>query len=184
MTTEELFQTICSILKEKGMLPDILDYELSEYEPAEIKTCDYILKNSLRYGGSEGIYLKLWIEYFEGSQKICRSLGTFNTLEDDREAMHAMADLLADFILEEHKYVKSHYDDFIWDGADVYAINEKGEKSKWSYTCMDMDSALQRKDELLKEYPHIIIIVRDNATRKITEYRNPEHMRYEKDIEG
>lgn len=169
MTTAELFQTVCGILDEKGMIPDILDYELPGHEPAEIKTCDYRIKNSLQYGGSEGIYLDLWIEYYEGGQKRCRSLGSFKTLEDDRKAMHVMANLLADFILEEHDYVKSHYDDFVWTGADVYAVNEKGEKSKWSYTCMDMDSALRKKDELLEEYRHIA--VRDNATRKITEYK-------------
>lgn len=170
MTTAELFQTVYGILEEKGMLPDILDYGLPAHNPDAIKTYDYELKNSLQYGGSEGIYLDLWIEYHEDKQKRGSSLGTFKTLDEGREAMHAMAGLLADFIVEEHGYVNSHCDDFTWVGVNVYGVNETGERTRWCYTCGDMDSALQKKDELLKKYP--CVAVKDNATRKQTEYRN------------
>ena len=38
MTTKELFDKIKGILKEKGKLPDILDYGLGAYRPVPIKT--------------------------------------------------------------------------------------------------------------------------------------------------
>lgn len=62
MTTAELFDKICNILKEKGLYPDILDYALAEYTPKPITNYEYSLRNNLDYGGSEGIYLDLWIE--------------------------------------------------------------------------------------------------------------------------
>ncbi len=55
MTTEELFDKICGILKEKGTLPDILDYGLATSNPVSIRTYQFDLKNNLAYGGSEGI---------------------------------------------------------------------------------------------------------------------------------
>ena len=57
MTTEELFNRINGILKEKGKLPDILDYGLAANSPIPIKNYEYGLKNKLDYGGNEGIYL-------------------------------------------------------------------------------------------------------------------------------
>lgn len=38
MTTEELFDKIQDRLKEKGRLPDILDYGLATHSPVPIKT--------------------------------------------------------------------------------------------------------------------------------------------------
>lgn len=65
MTTEELFDRIKKILKEKGKLPEILDYGLGTYRPVPIRTYEFDLKNNLAYGGNEGIYLNLWIEYLD-----------------------------------------------------------------------------------------------------------------------
>lgn len=164
MTTEELFDIICNILEEKGKLPDILDYGLATLNPVSITNYEYGLRNKLDYGGNEGIYLDLWMEYASDGKRCARDLGTFKTLSTDDEAMHIMAALLADFIIEEYAYVNANLDDFNWEGADVHAIEESGEKSKWGYSCGTMEAALKRKDELLKKYPKVI--VRDNATRK------------------
>ena len=98
MTTEELFDKICGILKEKGKMPDILDYGLATSDRVQIRTYQFALKNNLDYGGSEGIYLDLWIEYFDGDERCRKELGTFKTLRDDKEAIHIMASLLADFL--------------------------------------------------------------------------------------
>lgn len=167
MTTAELFQKICNILEEKNMMPGILDYSLPTNSPVQIKTYEFNLRNNLGYGESEGIYLDLWIEYFEENKKICKGLGTFKTLDDSKEAMHIMSGLLADFIVEEYGYVNKHLDDFKWTGTDVHAIKD-GKKLGWGYTCSSMESAMEKKDELLKKYP--AVIVRDNATRKETEF--------------
>ncbi len=74
MTTEELFEKICGILKEKSTLPDILDYGLATSNPVPIRTYQFDLKNNLAYGGSEGIYLDLWIEYLEEDERCHREL--------------------------------------------------------------------------------------------------------------
>ena len=170
MTTEGLFDTICKILKGKGKLPDILDYGLATHNPVPITNYEYDLKNNLDYGGNEGIYLDLWIEYTAEGKKCASGLGTFKTLRADDESMHIMAVLLADFIIEECAYVNANLDDFTWEGVDVHVIEKSGEKSKWGYSCGTMEAALKRKDELLKKYPKVI--VRDNATRKEKIYEN------------
>lgn len=187
MTTEELFNRINGILKEKGRLPDILDYGLATYNPVPITNYEYDLRNNLDYGGNEGRttsggrwlcadrsgaenYLDLWIEYTAEGKKCVNGLGTIKTLRTDDEAMHIMAVLLADFIIEEYSYVNANLDDFTWEGADVHVIEESGEKSKWGYSCRTMEAALKRKDELLMKYNKVI--VRDNATRKEKIYEN------------
>lgn len=170
VTTEELFDTICKILKEKGKMPDILDYGLATHSPVPITNYEYGLRNKLDYGGNEGIYLDLWIEYIADGKRCADDLGTFKTLSTDDEAMHIMANLLADFIIEEYAYVNANLDDFTWEGMDVHVIEESGEKSKWGYSCRTMEAALKRKDELLMKYNKVI--VRDNATRKEKIYEN------------
>ncbi|MDE6621615.1 MAG: hypothetical protein K2K74_14255 [Lachnospiraceae bacterium] len=164
MTTEELFNEIHGILKENGKLPSILDYGLATRSPVPIKTYEFDLVNKLALGGSEGIYLDLWIEHYVNDEKERKRLGTFKTLYEDDEAMHAMAGLLADFIIEGRTYVNAHLDDFIWEGVDVHALDQNGKRYSWGYTCCDMEAALQKKDELLKKY--LQVVVRDNATRK------------------
>lgn len=170
MTTEELFNMVNGILKEKGKLPDILDYGLATYNPVPITNYEYGLRNKLDYGGNEGIYLDLWIEYTADGKRYANSLGIFKTLCTDDEAMHIMAALLADFIIEEYAYVNTNLDDFTWEGADVYPADESGERKGGGYSCRTMEAALKRKDKLLKKYPKVI--VRDNATRKEKIYGN------------
>lgn len=164
MTTEELFGKVNSILKEKGKLPDILDYGHAASNPVPIKTYEFALGHCLDYGGNEGIYLDLWIEYMVENEERRAAIGTYKTLYEDDSAMHIMASLLADFIIEEHSYVNDNLDDFTWEGADVHALNENGDRMSWGYTCGTMEAALKRKDELLKN--HQQVVVRDNATRK------------------
>lgn len=187
MTTEELFNMVSGILKEKGKLPDILDYGLATYNPVPITNYEYGLRNKLDYGGNEGIYLDLWMEYTADGKRCVSGLGTFKTLQTDDKAMHIMAALLADFIIEEYAYVNANLDDFTWGarhpgdvgsaptgverrGVDVHVIEGSEEKSKWGYSCGTMEAALKRKDELLMKYNKVI--VRDNETREEKIYEN------------
>ena len=130
MTTEEFFDKMCEILKEKGMMPDILDYALATSESVPMKTYEYGIRNNLDYGGSEGrttssgrwfcadrsgaeTYLDFWIEYYdEDGDRQRRSLGTIKTLREDDEAMHIMANLLADFVTQQRRFVNANLDDF------------------------------------------------------------------------
>ena len=110
------------------------------------------------------------MEYTADGKGCPSGLGTFKTLRTDDEAMHIMAALLADFIIEEYAYVNANLDDFTWEGVNVHVIEESGEKSKWGYSCGTMEAALKRKDELLMKYNKVI--VRNNATRKEKIYEN------------
>lgn len=171
ITTTEYFHLICAILRENGQMPDdILDYAVAAYVPVPITTWQFDIRNNLDYGGSEGIYLDLSIEAYENEQRQKSwRLGTFKTLRDSPEAMRTMAQLLADFIVEDRAYVNSHLDDFTWTGLDVYAVSESGKRVGWGYSCDNLETAMKRKDELLRKYDKVIV-VRDNATRKEKSY--------------
>ena len=164
MTTDELFNRIVMILKEKNRLPDILDYGLATGNALPITNCEFDLRSNLAYGNNEGIYLDLWIEYFYEDENYRKSLGTFKTLQDSKEAMHVMAALLADFIIELNAYVRANMDDFAWEGIYVYPIDGTGKRVGWWYSCRSMEDVMLKKDQLLAEYPQVAI--RDNATRK------------------
>ena len=168
MTTSELFDTVQKILVEKKLMPDILDYSLAAHRPVPIRTYEFDLKNNLGYGGSEGIYLDLWIDCYVDEEIKHFELGTYKTLSTDDEAMRIMAKLLADFIISEYDYVNSHLDDFTWIGADVYPVDESGERVGFGYSCASMDWALKHKDEFLRKHPRVV--VRNNATREETLY--------------
>ncbi len=172
MTTEELFIKVKAILEGKNKLPDILDYGIATNHPVPIRTYEFNLKSNLAYGGNEGIYLDLWIEYFVDGERRVNGIGTFKTLDKNNEAMHIMAGLLADFIIEESVYVNSNLDDFTWEGADVHPYDGAGKRLSWGYSCSSMEVALKRKDELLKKYPQVA--VRDNATRKEKIFKQEE----------
>lgn len=169
MTTEEFFDRICGILKEKELMPDILDYALATSDPVPMTTYELNIRNNLDFGGSEGIYIDLWIECYRGDEKVVNALGTFKTLREDREGMQIMGKLLADFIVEENAYVNANLDDFTWEGADVYPIDGEGKRLSWGYSCPSMESALKKKDELLDKYPSVT--VRNNATREETVFK-------------
>lgn len=164
MTTAEYFKIICNILSEKDKMPDILDYKLSTSDVVPIKTYEFNIGNNLDYGSNESIYLYLWIEIYSNRENRIYELGTFKTLQEKEKAMHIMAGLLADFLIEARAYVNGHLDDFTWEGADVHAIQENGTVSPYGYTCSTMEAAMKRKDILLYFYP--LVVIRDNATRK------------------
>lgn len=168
MTTADLFNKICDILKEKETFPDILDYALPERDQIPITTYEFGLGNHLDYGGSEGIYLNLWITLYSGNEPQYKNLGTFKTLRDDAESMRIMGKLLADFIIETRAYVNANLDGFTWEGADIRIFDENDKQLNIGYSYGSMERALKKKDELLQKYPRIVI--RDNASRKETSY--------------
>lgn len=100
-------------------------------------------------------------------------LYVFQTLDSDGEAMHTMAGLLADFIIELRAFTNTHQSDFIWKGVSLFPCDGSGERLKLSLCCDDMETALALKDQLLEKYP--IIEVRDNGTRKVEMYKRTEN---------
>jgi hypothetical protein len=168
MTTAELFEKIRGILKENGKIPDIIDYGAAALNPVPVTTYAFDIRNNLAYGGNEGIYLDLWIERYIDGKKVQYGLGTFKTLDGSEDAMRTMAQLLADFIIEENKFVNSNLDDFTWEGADVHPIAD-GKELNWGYSCQTMTAAERKKDSLLEKYD--LVVIRDNKTREKRTFR-------------
>lgn len=106
-TTKRLFEQIVETLKESDSLPDILDYHLGSYDEREITTYEVDCVGRLNRGGSEGIYVDV---YLEGEETI--RLGTFKTLRDDREAWAIMGRLMADFQWECERFINEHINEF------------------------------------------------------------------------
>lgn len=149
---EELFKVIC----DRITLPDILDYYQGwRFDDKEIRTYEWDFGNHLEFGGNEGIYLTMYAESREDN--IC--LGTFKTLRDTPEAMHIMANLLADFIIEGKKFVNANLDDFTWEGYKVSA-----KSTGWSYDCGTLERAKIRYKELSEKYGEVTVY--DYANRK------------------
>lgn len=170
MTTAQLFYRIKIILREKDKLPYILDYGLATDNPILIKSCKFELRYNLTYGEIRGIYLNLQIEYFDKNERCKRGIGTFKTLKDDVSAMHMLATLLADFIIEGSIFMRAYADDFTWEGVNVYPMLDKDTRCRWHHYCSSMESALKLKNELLDIYQYVVI--RDNETREETLYQN------------
>lgn len=66
-TNVKLFSQIIKILKDRYDLPDILDYYLPAPIETEITTYAVDCIGSLTFGGSEGIYIDV---YLEGQQNV------------------------------------------------------------------------------------------------------------------
>lgn len=163
MNTAEFFTEICNILKEKGMMPAILDYALPVHSPVFIMTAEFEFKNNLDYGSSEGIYLDIWIIFDEDGRKEQQKIGTFKTLFEDYPAMEAMGKLLAGFIFEGYQYVNKNLDNFSWQGWEVYAFDDNGKKTDLSYSCNSIGNTIVKKDKFLDHYSKAVI--RNNETR-------------------
>ena len=166
-TNNEVFDIIINTLKEKDMFPKNIDYALSagRRDCKEIRTYEFNIRNSLNFGGSEGIYLDIWLEYYEKDETKKIDLGTIKTLETTREAMRYMGTLLADFVYEISEFTNSNLDDFTWQGFDVKVYDENGTKYPWSYTYSTLERALARKEELLSK-GYCKVVITDNSIRK------------------
>lgn len=170
-TNQSLFNKIIELLKEKGLLLDILDYHLAEHKEMEIRSCEWDCTGDLRFGGSEGIYLDIYAEGNLGIGEPKVRLGVFKTLREDREAFRQMARLQADFIWETIDFVNNNLDDFTWTGYDV-DFYHNGIKTT-GYTTPTMDSANNLMKRNLK-YEWEEVIITNNETCKEIKFSKSE----------
>lgn len=113
-THKDLFNLTVESLKRKNLLPDILDYYIADTGIWNIRTCSWDCIGYLKFGGSEGIYLDMYLvgDLGLGCENERIKIGTFKTLVTSKEAFHTMATLMADFILELREFVNIHIDEF------------------------------------------------------------------------
>lgn len=103
-------------MKEKGLLPEILDYAIASSAGYQYEVCDldFEVKCDVNYGGSEGIYLDTCLEgvFGHGDENITAPFITFKTLEESDEALRTMCNLQADCMIATREYLKEHADEF------------------------------------------------------------------------
>lgn len=170
-TNESLFNTIVNILKDKGLLPNILDYDLSERYVTELKTCEWDCTADLRFGGNEGIYLDVYAEGNLGNGNEKARLGVFKTLGENRDSFYQMAKLQADFIWETREFVDNNLDDFNWTGYDIEFYRE--DKKTMHIWTASKDSAYKSLKRRYKyDFDYAVII--NNETNKETRVEKSE----------
>lgn len=146
-TNIELFREVCKLVE----LPKNLDYYLPASDVCEIKSYEYSIWNSLNYGGSEGIYLDIGLEFTD--RKIIR-LGTFKTLDDSAEAMRIMGQLLADLVVAITGYINKNIDDFDWTGYAVRGF-VNGKPTSYGVIYSSLDRAMQEIEKTVDQYDAI-----------------------------
>ena len=123
---------------------------------------------TVRFGGSEGIYLNLFLDgELDSSGKSAACLiGTYKTLSRDDETFRQMAILGANFALETNWWIWDRLDDFTWTGYDIEFWQDS--EVKRSMTCYDSWENIQRYlPDRAKHTTHDRIVVTDNASGKI-----------------
>lgn len=133
-------------MKEKGLLPEILDYALASNRSCNVEVCDldFEVVCNVNYGGSEGIYLDTYLEgvFTHSDEKVRASFITFKTLEENDEALRIMCNLQADCMIETREYLKEHSKEFERKGFRMF--REDGlEDLGCKYTFYSAERALE-----------------------------------------
>lgn len=175
-TSDELFDNIVRILRENHDLPCILDYStaVSRSNNHEIQTDEFDIMCDLGFGGSEGIYLTVFIRLYDASNTI--HIGTFKTLYESKDALRTMAILEADVIWHTRQFVSEHSDDFIWTGYSVFFFKTDGSEPCFHFSSRTKDSAMEHIQTFLpgEEYDHAVL--RDNVNKTDTVIRKEEFL--------
>lgn len=181
---KDLWEIIIKKLEDTGKYPQgFLDYDIFTGANREILTHQFTFGNSLEYGGSEGIYLTLYLVTYEtGMQEARRQLGTFKTLESNDEAMRKMGVLLADFIILGTEFVNANLEDFTWTGYRVTPYKENGEPA-YSIGVKDKEKAIAEMDFIFDRNPgkYPKIEIRNNETRKSVTFTHSDEAGFEDD---
>ena len=126
------FELIKNMLVEKQQLPVILDYGIGSMnaERIELRSSEFDIRMDIDFGGSEGIYVSIYIDGCIGEAEGRYNIGTFKTLHESEEAFRTMALLGANFILAAREYVRKNMLDFEWTGFYLTANPKKEDSPK------------------------------------------------------
>lgn len=185
-TNTELFKLIMDQLQSENRVPDILDYALAENDPVEIRNYEFDVLGAVNYGGSEGIYIDLFLRgnigYGWGGKEHTK-LGTIKTLRTDDDSFRQMAVLMADFQIAATRFVNAHLDDFTWIGYDIEYFREGETERSYGITgkaIRDFEEATEEAKRTMKRFPRYVkaVITHDADEKTKTVYGNEEQMRY------
>lgn len=141
VTVDKMADSILETMKERNLLPEILDYGISAAtREQKIFANEFCVKGDVNYG-CEGIYLDMYLSWvFDSSREDKKSaLITFKTLEDGDDALHIMCQLLADCMIVANEYIKEHYEDLNRSG---YTLQE--ENASYCYTGTDKERLIEK----------------------------------------
>lgn len=89
-------------------LPDIIDYCIPDnYISAEIHSTNVYMLGYINYGGSEGIYLDVFLKEGETFTHII----TAKTLDDNEEAMNKMGQLLGNLTFHFLEFINENWNE-------------------------------------------------------------------------
>lgn len=168
-TSAELFTCIVEKLKSNNELPDILDYSLEcKHCATQILSEDFEFTCQLEFGASEGIYLHAFITSELNNDPVnVTPIGTFKTLAEDKESFRRMGVLEADFLWAAREFGYEHYDDFKWNGFDVYFFINDDTEAGYHYSGIpNKEYAMDLIEKELEKNFYKIAVLRDNKNRK------------------
>ncbi len=155
---------------------DELDYfdSCKDYDATEDKVIDrddYEIFSQTRYGSSEGIYSDFYLSYGDTKKRV---MVAKNLSRDDVTfvKMHIFA---AQIVLIAKMYIENNKDEFNWRGFDVSYLKDDGKTIPYMW-CGKIENTNKYVQELLTKHDDVEkVFVRDNATRKVTEYPKNKH---------
>ena len=154
--SDELFQIIMDQLKEKNLLPDILDYGHAErWHTSDIRYYGWDTVGAVRFGGNEGIFLDVYAigeVSQQGNRKEQVLLATFKTLDESKEAFKRMSELNAEIVFLMRDFVNNHLSDFEWSGYLVKFYDKDGNEVWHGFTCQDEEQAERSLKREFKRY--------------------------------
>lgn len=165
-----LFLMIKEKLKKDGLMPDdILDYSIAGSDSEMILSEEFNVIPRIVHGSNEGIYMDIILDagecgVFSSSEPYIR-LGTFKTLQTDKNAYVKMSILGAEIVYAVHAYVRENMDEFNWTGFDLTFYH--GEKKPFKMWVMDYERAIERAKTFVKKHDSgSYVKIRNNETEK------------------
>lgn len=184
-TNTEIFKLIMNQLQSEDRIPDILDYALAESDPVEIRNYEFDVLGAVNYGGSEGVYIDLFLRgnIGYGWSKECTKLGTIKTLRTDDDSFRQMAVLMADFQIAATRFVNAHLNDFTWLGYDVDYYRAGETERSYGVTLKGVQTFEAAEEEAMrtmKRFPQYVkaVITRNSDEKTKTVYGCADQMRY------
>ena len=168
----ELFLMIYEKLEKEGLVPEnILDYSCAGSASELIQSEEFDIVPHIVHGASEGIYMDIRLEAGEcarvfSTPKPELRLGTFKTLQTDKEAYMKMSMLGAEFGYALYEYIDMHRDEFNWTGFDITAFRNAGDIIGKMWT-PSYKRAMEHARKLTSR-PSVAayVVIRNNETEK------------------
>ena len=148
--TGEFFSMICKQIE----FPKIAEASVPDAKSRPITRADGVFYSRIDQDWTgDSIRLDVGLEYPSPKSRAIR-LGTFLTRDRGPHAMRDMARLMADFMYVADRFIKTHPEDFQWEGYRVSGIAEDGTSSGTVY-CDRVCTAMSQVVKLLKINPYV-----------------------------